>query len=95
MRLFLAGSYCYLRHGGNSDNENVGGDVNHYFIPGDDAYPEFLEGMREASNHFGMGVSYEIIRNLFFKFNVSKTVTTKDNLFLKNISLISSLGINY
>jgi len=95
MRFSVAGSYCYLRHGANSNEVNYGGDIDRYFGLFDDISAAFLEGIKESKQHIGVNVSYEIMRNLFFKFNLYKEFSEKNNYKKNSISCLGSWGINY
>ncbi|RKY83395.1 hypothetical protein DRQ09_10135 [candidate division KSB1 bacterium] len=68
-RMFLDLSFVFLRHGTNTDNENVGGNINQPHKPGDRNYIGFLEGEVEKKNTVTLSLSYEFLRNLFFRLN--------------------------
>ena len=101
MRLSFGGSYCYLRHGGNSENKNAGANIDLYHLPNDDLYVNLLEGIRENRCRFGFNLSYEIFRNFniqaFFWFTREKKLLVLQNKWDKIASKYFGLtiGLNY
>jgi hypothetical protein len=55
------------RHGKNYEDKNIGGDINDGYSYGDPRESHFLEGIREETSAAGIGVNYEIARNLFLR----------------------------
>ncbi|HEX9972107.1 MAG TPA: capsule assembly Wzi family protein, partial [bacterium] len=88
------------RHGANTADKNVGGDIAlpHGFEDG--LYIYFLDGILEKRRSFGGDISYEIFENCYFRFGYrhhsSKNILNA-NAIIKRISsneLIFSLGLN-
>ncbi len=101
MRLLLQMYYSYLRHGANTPDVNYGGDVNRYLVPADNMYPKFLGGILERNHLLNLNFSYEILRNLFFKFQLSQYQCLKareinfKSKVINGTKFFFSFGINY
>ncbi|GAB4374394.1 MAG: hypothetical protein Kow0042_18980 [Calditrichia bacterium] len=62
------------RHGSNFDDINVGGDPDLAFRYGtDQLQAPFLQGQRHKQEALGLGITYEILRNLFSEFRYAYT----------------------
>ena len=92
--------FQFNRHGANTADENVGGDIEN--PPGleDNLYVDFLDGILEKSGSFGLDFGYEIFENCYFRFgyrHYNSNNILKTNTIIKHISsdeLIFSLGLN-
>ena len=67
MRWNIRLSYHHQRHGANSDDVNYGGDVHRHFGFGDDETVDFLGGLRETKNTFGVDMSWEFMMHMFLR----------------------------
>lgn len=97
MRLYGA----FWRHGENFADRNVGGDVNLPHRFGDDVNADFLDGIVEKRNAFGVQFSYEVFRDFYLQLNYAWANAT--NVIVKtdqrgnslSHQFAFSIGLNY
>jgi len=68
-KLFFDLKYTFFRHGANPEDKNIGGDINVPHRPGDSIYISFMEGEIETKNIIDFKIRYELLRQLFIRFN--------------------------
>jgi hypothetical protein len=93
--------FQYNRHGANTADKNVGGDIERPHGLDDNLYIDFLGGILEKSESFGLDFAYEIFEKCYFRFGYhhhNSNNILKTNTIIKHISsdeLVFSLGFNY
>ena len=89
------------RHGANTADKNVGGDIERPHGLDDDEYLGFLEGTLERSESLGFDFTYEIFENCYCQIGYrhhNSNNTPKTNTVSRRISsneVIFLLGLNY
>ena len=99
-RLLTTLFFQFNRHGANTVDKNVGGDIENPSGLEDNLYIDFLDGILEKSASFGLDFGYEIFENCYFRFGYRRHNSNnifKTNTIIKHISsdeLIFSVGLN-
>ncbi len=68
---YIAAEFESLRHGANSPGNNIGGSITESHATRARNNIDFLAGEKERTNRFGVEISYELFRNLYFGFKMN------------------------